>query len=366
MTNVNNSKFVLLEGAGSVKALIKPSMPANLPQLGAFLGVLNGLPYGVSVKLIAQALGGENITNEMLKGFLRNLKFRAAEKEAGVQADIQVVALEKSDGNVNFGIRVHNNYQTAYVESIGSYHPYRSLFQDQVRFRIWPKDSAQVEIDHSGSIPKTDMKGVEYSNSTTWNTKVGFTGEVDKEGPKAGISGEVGYAFSISAGTKTTDFDMAKISEGQSDTLSWISQMRNMYKAGSTQPIATGYNPDEPYSLVVNSAFTKWLNDPPPAAKSDLELEYLAAYRSLNPDIKNELVEFEFSTTQRLMHAEVVGRWGIPGAEVGGVAGVVPYYLFTKGEIKIDLPNRQVEVRRLNCEGYDYLQQADKQQNVRI
>jgi len=360
MANVNNSEFVILEGTGSVKGLVTPSIPSNLPQLGGLLGVINGIPYFVGDKILLKLVGveGEQVTNEILKGFLNKLTFRTADKEAGVHSNIQVVALEKSDGNIDFGIHVHNTFQTTYAQAIGGFNPHRSLYQDRVVFRILPKNASKLEIDHRGSIPKTDMKEVDYSNTSTWNSKVGFTGEVEKGDPKIGISIEEGHAYSMSAGAKTTDFDMKKKSEGRSGTLGWVSQMSNMYKAGLTQPIAGGYNTDDPYSLVANGWFRKSLYDPPAAAESDLELEYFAAYRSLDANIKNEVVEFEFSTTQRLMHAAVVGRWGIPSLEVGGVAAVIPYFIYTKAEIKIDLPNRNVEVKRLACDGYDFVKVA--------
>jgi len=326
---VNEKEFVLLKGSGSLKGFVTPDIPANLPALGDVIGVIFNLPIYADVKGILALLGveGDKTSTNVLKGFLNKLEFKQAEKKVGVQIDMQIVALDKEDGNVDIAIHVATSFQTAYSQSLRGYHPKRSLYQDQVRFRIWPKDPSQIDINHRGSMPKTEMKEVTYSNSATWNTKVGFTGEVgiaaDKIGGKIGVSGEHGYSFSISAGTKTKDFDMAKISEGQTDTLGWISQMRSLNATGTKHPMPKGYNPDDPYSLVANGAFTKWLNDPPGAAQSDLDLEFLAAYSGLDPSIKNEVVEFEFTTTQRLMHAEIVGRWGIPGAEVGGVTVII-------------------------------------------
>jgi hypothetical protein len=204
------------------------------------------------------------------------------------------------------------------------------------------------------------MHQVNYSNTTNWNAKAGFSSGVDKSGPKLGVSGDVGYGFTISAGTSTQDFDIVKVSETTTETLSWKSQMRSKYRTGTNIPDAGGYDPATPYSIVVNGLFTKWLNDPPPAARSDYELRYLGAYTCAEPGIKNQVIEFELNTTQRLMHAEVVGRWGIPGLEVGGTAAVIPFYVFSKGILKIDIAHQKIDVSKTSCDGYNFKQQAEK------
>lgn len=357
---INSKEFVLLQDRGGIKGIVTPTVPSNISQLGAFLGVLEApgiMGFVDPISLIWRTTG---LSNKILRELLGKLQFKNAEKKAGVQIDLQIVALEKEDGTVDIAIPIACCFQTAYSQNVNRYHPVRSLYQDQVKFRIWPKDPSQIAIDHQGSIPKTEMKEVNYSNSTTWNTKVGFASGVESKGSKMGVSGDISYSFSASANTKTVDFDLAKISEGEADSLGWISRMKNIYSAGSSQPVASGYDPANPYSIVVNGIFTKWLNDPPISAESDLELEFLAAYNCLDHNIKNKVLEFEFSTTQRMMHAEVVGRWGIPGAEVGGVGAVIPFYLFTKGEIKIDFPNRSAEIKKISCDGFNFKQQAEQ------
>lgn len=365
MISITENEHVLVKGDGVVRGMIKPDIPANLPQLGGFLGVISGIPIYADVKLAMDLLKipGEGISNSILHGLLNKLTFSELPHEVGSQTEAQVVVLEKDDGNIDIAINIANNYQTSYSSSIRGYHPKRSMYQDQVRFKIWPKDPSKLTINHRGSMPRTDLKEASYSSSTNWSSKFGFEAGVDKDGPSASVSGETGCSFTVGAGSSAKDFEISKVSEGQSDVLIWVSRMRNMYAAGSTQAIAGGYNPENCYSLVVNGAFTKWLNDPAAAAQSDLYLEYLAAYTSMDPSIKENIIEFEFLTTQQLMHAEIVGRWGIPGIQVGGVAAVIPYYVATKGEIKIDLSERRVEVKKLQTEGYNMSKLAEAKAN---
>lgn len=160
---------------------------------------------------------------------------------------MRVAVLEKENGEIDVALHVHNTFQPAYSANIGGYHPMRSLYQDQVEFKIWPKDTSLFDIDQRGSMPKTALKEATYTTTTTWNTKVGFTAEVSSsKEAKTGLHGEVGYEFSISAGANAKDFDIAKTAEGQFDKLGWISRMRNMYGAGGNNPIPPGYSPDNP------------------------------------------------------------------------------------------------------------------------
>lgn len=368
MNNAVKKDFVLLQGSGMAKGMVTPDIPANVPQLGGFLGAISGIPIYADIKGLMALFGipGEALSSDVLKGFLNRLAFKPGKKKVGVQSDVMAAVLEKEDGEINFAFHIANSFHNAgYEQNIRGYHPIRSLYQDQVRFNIRPKDISLVEPNHRGTMPKTDMQEANYSNSTTWNTKIGFSGDVGISGKtpsvKFGISGEFSFSFAVTAGTSMKDFDMAKVSEDETKTIGWISRMRNIYLAGSNQPTGHGYNPDDPYSLVVNGAFTKWFNDPALAAKSDLDLEFLAAYKSVDPDIRNKVVVFEFSTIQRLIHAEIVGRWGIPRLEVGGAAAVIPYYVYNTGVIEIDMRNRRMEVKEKSCKGYNLKQQAGQQ-----
>jgi hypothetical protein len=40
--------------------------------------------------------------------------------------------------------------------------------------------------------------------------------------------------------------------------------------------------------------------------------------------------------------------------EVGGVAAVIPYHIFTKGEIVVDLATGHVEARKISCDGINF------------
>lgn len=354
------SDFVLLQKSARFEGFLRPSVPANISKLGAWLGVIEGPGIAGFVDPISLIWRTTGASSEILKSLLNNMQFRDAGADAGVSIELNVTVLERNDSKVDIAVEIYCSFQTAYSEYLNRYHPVRSLYQDMVVFAIKPSDAGQLKANHSISVPKTDMHQVNYSNTTNWSTKLGFSGGADKSGPKLGVAGDVGYGFSVTAGTATQDFDIVKTSEAQSETLSWKSQMRNIYRTGTNTPDAGGYNPASPNSIVVNGLFTKWLKDPPAAAKSDYELRYLAAYTCAEPDIKNQTIELEFSTTQQLMHAEVVGRWGIPGLEVGGTAAVIPYYLFAKGKLKIDIPKQMIDIIKVSCVGYDYKQQAVK------
>jgi len=196
-------------------------------------------------------------------------------------------------------------------------------------------------------IPRTNNNEVSYSITTGWSASAGLSVS-PKDGPSANTS--VNYSFQTTSTTTTKDFNIQRETISPKKYISWSSSMKNCYEANNGSP----YDIQNPYSLVNNSAFTRWLKAVPDAAKADFSLEYQSTYSITPENIKRideqEFVSFDVLMIQRLIHAEVVGRTGQSWAKIGGNAVVYPSYVVTSGTIILNLTHSVVQI---NSTGFD-------------
>lgn len=315
--------FLLLQGDLTCRGDVQPQVPTNTADVVErsdssspppfWLGLLGGAA-AMAIQRVAPGLsnsGGQNLAPE--------LTFGPAGPHAQVELLMEVAALQRSDGLVDIGLKTSATFTPAYSDDGNP--DVRSLFQDQVSFRIWPADPSLVNINPLGVAPQTDEGQVAYNDSVTWTVGGGF--EVNASGPSANIRAD--YSTQVSASSVANDFGLEKSSDTVTGALQWVASMRNLYSGN--QPDTQGYDPDNPLSIVDNGAFTKSLKDPPPIAKADLDLVFHAAYTSIPPDFASRQISFQFETRQRLMYDQVVGSTAL----------AIPYWVICQGSLTLDL-----------------------------
>lgn len=375
-----SQEFVLKEQQLSFNGRVRPQIPANLEHIGEikaigaasapgpfwiFTPVVQGPAFGV-----AYLLNKLNFWNDLAVGALHQVEFKNAHKDAGPMLNFKINAMERKDKKIDIAIETHIIYTSAYgnQEKLNRWDPTASLFQDEVGFTIRPKDEKLVEINPKGVTPSTSLKEAVYSKQVTWGVEGGFNAGItaDSEGVGASVGGDLKTSFStsISSGTNMKDFEIKKKSDLGLVEIMWVSKMKNAYTDKGATPEA--YDSGNMYDLVVDNNTTRWLKEPADAATSDIDLAYLATFSSIDPDLKNKQVEFEFTTVQRLMHVEILHRWGFSAARVGGVAVSIPYFIRTTGTIVLDLANRTVALKDTKSKGLNPKQLAEQNKKAII
>ena len=374
-----SQEFVLKKQQLSFNGRVRPQIPANLEHIDKIkkIGAVSapGLFWGftpviqIPALAVAYLLNKSNAWNDLAAGELHQLEFKNAHKDAGPKLDFNINAMERENKTIDIAIETYITYTTAYGDqkTLNRWDPTASLFQDEVGFTIRPKDEKLVEINSKGVIPSTSLKEAEYSTQVTWSVAGGFNAEIAADSEGVGASGgadfETSFSTSISSSTKMKDFEIIKDSDLGLNKITWVSKMKNAYTNKGVTPEV--YDSNNIYDLVVDNNTTKWVKEPADAAKSDIGLAYLATFSSIDPDLKNKQVEFEFTTVQRLMHVEILHRWGFSGARVGGVAVSIPYYIRTTGTIVLDLANRTVALKDTKSEGLNLKQLAEQNKKSR-
>ena len=348
-----------LEHIGEIKAIGVASAPGPFWLLSPYGGV--GYCFGV-----ASLLNKLNVWNDLAAGELHQVEFKDAHKDAGPDLNFKINAMERKDQTIDIAIETYIKYTTAYGDQkkLNRWDPTASLFQDEVGFTIRPKNEKLVEINSKGVTPRTSLKEAEYSTEVTWGVEGGFNVGINaSDGPGGGGDLKVSFSTSISSSTNMKDFEMIKDSDLGLNKITWVSKMKNAYTNKGAKPEA--YDSNNMYDLVVDNNTTRWVKEPADAAKSDIHLTYLATFSSIDPDLKNKQVEFEFTTVQRLMHVEILHRWGLPAARVGGVAVAIPYYIRTTGTIVLDLANRTVALKDKESKGLNLKQLAEQNKKAK-
>jgi hypothetical protein len=201
----------------------------------------------------------------------------------------------------------------------------RSKYVDKYTFAIKPlrQDKNNPKCILMSSIPLAVNRESAYTNSFSWSVGGGLS--VDPSGPGGSTGANISYTVSSTTGYK--DFELRNSPQGQ--MAGWLYQMKNTYADGVPQL----YDTNNPNGIVFNGALTKWLRKPADLALGQNSLDMISLYKiGVNDD---EPVEFEFESVMRVMHAEVIGRWGA-APYLSGIAMAIPSFCLLKGTITVD------------------------------
>ncbi|MEM7062710.1 MAG: hypothetical protein AAF572_06060 [Cyanobacteria bacterium P01_B01_bin.77] len=358
-----SKEFVLLQKDVTCKGILQPEIPENLNEITELkaAGVLSGITGFPAFPLgFGGIIWGAGVVANMagvwnnIKPAANKIKFKKTENHAGTPLKFTVTAMERDDQTVDIAIKTYLTCTSAYQNEthLAKWDPTASLFQDNINYTIGPEDSSSLEINPSAISPSTNLKTVGYSYRVSWGANVGFDAGLNAKAPlkaeatndlgaSAGFRANANLSFSVSTSTSSTDFNLTKKSEPSVDQITWESKLQNVYDEGN----GFKYNVNDPIGgLVINGAQTKWLKTPADAAMKDYDLQFLAGYSSINSQIKNKPIVFKFSVVQRLMHVEILHRWGVQEARIGGVPVAIPYYVITSGKLVIDLQKGTVSI----------------------
>ena len=223
----------------------------------------------------------------------------------------------------------------------------RSKYMDKYIFKIAPKDPSKVELQKS--IPLSQNKSASYSESFS----IDASGSVQWGSPSA----SAGMGYSMSTTKNIADFEL-KFEEKDGKRTDWEYSMGNSYEGGGPREYSNAQD------LIINGVFTKWLEEPANLAKSTNQIKFANIYR-IDPN-ESGPIEFEFQSIQQIMHVEIVGRWGIPGAELSGVSVIVPSYYVVEGKIIVtpdpNNPSNTKITKEMTGKVYTYQQFMDKSQ----
>lgn len=325
----------IAKGEGNLSGMRTVNVPSNLEQVGGKIGHLASV-----LGVLAPATGaGVNLGggwNQDATKLIGSMTFAAHPRPSGINTTLRVQALRREDRTVDVVIRASNAYTPGYREDDEA--TLRGLYQDLVAIRIQPIDPYWKIAQHAIA-PITNVSEVNYQVTTNWGAEGGFEANLGKT-PGIGASGGASYSFQVTSGTVTKDFDLEK-QTSNGNAISWRSKMRNSYHGN--QADSTGYNFQNPYSLVVNGAATKWFKDVPSVAKADMNLEYQAAYYASGAEV-GRTAQFEVVSAQRLIYGQVVGRTGAKGLRTGGSAIMTTVHVISSGTIDIDFETGNVAV----------------------
>lgn len=325
---------------------IKP--PANLQALHGAEGIVRGifavLPAALPIAFAPALMGAcawafinnpAQITNlKSLKGSLTHVDFaERKDATAGHNLKLRITALRRSDGAIDLLVRAHVGYITAFFQGDDFPAELRSQFRDMAAFRLGAAaaEGADVVLAADSLVPATTINTVTYSYSNSWTLEAGFGGGVEEKGPKAEGSIKGGFSFSVNTSRSQSDFDVARRTIGDGLVAGWESSLLNLAAGAQAGQV---YSTTDLSKIIGHSWFTNWIHDVPVSAKNDLDLEYMAAYTLRGPLPKKIVIPFE--AAQRLIHAEVCGRFGAPGARVGGLPVILPTRVQTTGDIVVD------------------------------
>ena len=345
------SQKFLVDTTNRLDGIVSPEYPDNYKDAPILniVGALSGAPIILSpIAWAATNISG--VGNHLTSAYDGKLSFTSVDREdAGIKLQFDVKAMQRNDQKVDILISTHNTYIPSYAdeEKLGYWDPVASLFQDRTSFTIKPKNSELLDINSPTVLPTTNLNTAQYSQTVSWGTEAGFSvSDI--------ASASANFSVSTSSSVSLKDFNIQKSSDflGQ---VSWTSEMKNVYDGKSV----SFYDSSNPVGLVINSAITKWLHKPAPAAMKDFDLQYIVGYSSVDNNLKDQCIEFDFTATQRLMHVEIVGRTGFSFARVGGLGAAVPYVITVSGTLVVDLEKGTTEVKNTSVRGLNLKQIGD-------
>ena len=330
-------------GAASVATLFSPLTPiSQLGVIGFFGGLFGGNlggTYNYDIGSWAPYVNYSPLnTDDIVQ---QRVKFK-----------VDVMKISESNPKRYIAIEANVDLYGANIEAQTQTTMRRSNYMDLYSFRIKPVDPTKAIRD--GFIPYAINKTATYTNTLTLN--VGGSADVSPS-PGIGIGGSIGYSASTTSTVQ--DFEI-KSNALNGQAIEWEYNMRNAY---DDNPLTGGaFQYKKPTDLIINGALTKWLKDPAELAMGYNPITLVGLYEI--PAHVTGPIEFEFEGLQQLMHVEVVGRWGIPGAELSGIGVAVPHYVVLSGKIIVtpdpnDLSNSTITSEVYEAV-YNYQQFMDK------
>jgi hypothetical protein len=232
------------------------------------------------------------------------------------------------------------------------------LFQDMCIFGMSPSttkrgykgadnyvDSEHWMLNTRGVAPENSNKEINYKSVHTWTAKAGINVNAkgtasEKSGIEAGTagSGEMSYTATTETSRVIKEFELQYKSSFPPKGASW--QMLMQLDAGGAP-----YDVKEPATISTNNKLTKWFKDAPSIATGDLSLPFLVSFQSIDEEaLRKGTARFDFGVIQRLIYGEVAGRFGLPGARLGGTAVLVPFYVVLVGTLVIDFDKRDARI----------------------
>lgn len=337
----------LFEASKVCEFFLKPEVPENLSQFSidgfwaGFIPIIGTVtapiaPWGP----IVAGLQASGVMSPEAKERISKLTFRRSEKQAGISCRADVTVLRRSDGRFDFVLKLGCSAITCYTGNGDQDPMLRSLYQDELRVHVSPSMAARDDlvIEHSAVRPRTNNETVSYAETVGWSASVGFEGRTP--------SGSIGFSANSSTATAYQDFMVNQRTVSGQDQIEWVSGMKNVYRLDGKVEGRIYQTPDD---MVSRTPYTNWLLVPPNLAQNDLYQEYIAAYSSQGPELRERKVAFQVRIVQRLQHAETVGRWGL--IKAGGVSLVVPYAIVATINCIVDLQRGQVDIQPLPVRG---------------
>ncbi|EKV26997.1 hypothetical protein C882_1926 [Caenispirillum salinarum AK4] len=353
--------YILLDRKLSKSFMTAASVPTNLETryggaggargifaIVPFIGILGPLGIALEGAITWSTINNPQTIRDLKKAKdeINHIDFKEAhDRQVGQNVSFEVVALQRDPDTVDLVVKAHANYVTAFKNSVDDPAAMRSLFRDKAVFALGGDalrkqghalPHTTMVMDPSSLAPPTVLNEVTYQYSNTWSLDAGFSGSIGGgSGGDGAITG--GYSFTTSASTTRSDFGMTRTSRGPLASM-WSADLQNVYEGHHAFP----YNTAKLESVIGHSIFANWVRSVPAAAEGDLDLEYLAAVTVRGPLPKT--IRVPFALNQRLIHAEVDGRWGAPGARVGGMPIVLPNTVETNGFLVVDTESWTVSV----------------------
>ncbi len=357
-----NEDFIFAKTMGNINGMGRINVPANLEEIS--------VQFDMFKEVIKSPLEILTLGHLDASHFINLIKSKPHIKPSGITGTFAVTVLQQQTGTIDLVIQAAITYTPGYDkkqnESEDIKSTIRSLYQDSVSFKIRPTTEQLWDIAQTATVPRTAVNEVNYRFQTGWSVNGGIEASVQSgltDQITAKESMRASYTFQLTCSRPTKDFDIQRVTEGTRDRIIWTSSMKNCLNGNAADP--EGYRISDPYSLVVNSLFTKWFKDVPDVAQSDYTLDYQVAYYSIDPEILNKVALFKITTTQRLIHGEIVGRFGLTGFKQGGYPIMLPFYVVNDGLIEIDFPNRHIQIIQGSTDTYslvDILQKNEKLQ----
>ena len=268
--------------------------------------------------------------------------------------NLDVKALQRDSGEIDIALEPNISFSVQGPSDGQVDERIKLLYQDNLAFGAYSLDP-DWGLNNKSVAPQTQQNQATYTYSTGWSATTGFDVPVD---PTKGGTVKPGMTvtFNTTSSTVVRDFNLAAVTDpsGQAG-VGWRSEMNLCYD-GASQTFE--YDVRDPYSIVINGVFTKWLKEVPLVSKNGFYIKLLAPFSSNGSGKpKNTRPRFDLVCQQRLSFAYIAGRSGAPGARVGGIAVVVPMVVEHRATLVVDCEKKQaflenVKQSVLKAEGY--------------
>lgn len=293
---------------------------------------LLGTPLGWPLVIIggpSHIMGWAGKLDASAKEFADKLTYVYASQAARVSIAVRARVLRRTTNHVDAVLQLKPIFQ------IDPHRPADKtsvLYQDSVSFYIGQSDRDKTywTLNQLGLAPTNELGSVQYSESNSWSAGGGI-----QVGKDSNVGGSGGYTFTTATDAAVADFNMVGALPKGMPGYVWNARMQNAYTDGKP---AGRYNIDNPPDIVVNGAMTRWFKDPPEVAWGGaFAFPLLATFTSMDANAADrQTAAFKFSAAQRVQYGYVAGRWGAPGAKVGGLAVIVPAVAAVSGTLVLD------------------------------